>query len=522
MRTLPILLALMACQTTRVQNVASTASAQDPSVDAHQDEAALEGFALAPYVLELDHQGFTVCWVTAEPSSSTLRVDGMEQSFVLGDGELRRFHRVVASDLHSDSHYHYRIGEVYDARVRTSSAEGHFRVASFGHVAGTEEPGEAPIEPLVQALDAYGVDLTLVCGDITYASGFRDFARYFFRPFERILGTHVVAVAPGNHDAGFPMHVRPETPADEVDQRIGFDYTVFRKLFPYTYGHANEGGYHTFVRDHVRFIALSYCTDVKGGFARQLQWLGNVLENDHSEFVVVFLGGSSGPPREYDEDALYTLLGEHGVDLALGGDGPGVFQDEVHGVPRFFAGSRRDARRFFMIDFEPWSFTVRQVDVLRGPIGTPVRFETRRTKQLVRELEGGEVVERNKAARHLFAEIDVACDAFDGIEIDFEWPTQRSTALQVLWTPDGNERADLGGDAYFFRSRLLRLKEPGTYHFRMRMPKRHPLTDEPYVLHDLMLKIATPEGQPPVDLASMIRSVRLVRDADRTTTEEDR
>jgi hypothetical protein len=518
MRLIPILMVLVACQPDAVPaGTATTSSSVAPL-----EGAALGGFQLAPYLLELDHQGFTVCWVTAEPSPTTLLVDGMSTSRVVGDGQPRRFHRATASDLQSDSNYRYRIGAIFEGLVRTGSTNGHFRVASFGHVAGTTEPGEAPIEPQVHALRQYGVDLTLVSGDITYATGFRDFARYFFRPFQDELATHVVAVAPGNHDAGFPMHVRPETPQGEIDQRIGFDYTVFRKLFPYTFGHPTEGGYSTFTRDHVRFIALSYCTDVKGGFERQLAWLEDVLRNDESEFVVVFLGGASGPPREYDEDALYTLLAKYDVDLALGGDGPGVFQDEVHGVPRFFAGSRRDVRRFFMIDFEPWSFSVRQVDVRSGPIGKPVRFETQRPKQVVRELDGGEVVVRNKAARHMFSEIDVASDAFDGIEIDFEWTGARSTALQVLWTPDGNERADLGGDAYFFRSRLLRVKESGTYHFRLHMPERHPQTDESYVLHDLMLKIATPEGLEPVDLASMIRSVRLVRDTAPTTPEEDR
>jgi len=263
LRTIPILLALVACQPDSV-------TVDPSSVESQHDGSALAGFTLAPYVLELDHQGFTVCWVTAAPSPSTLLVDGVGFTQVMGDGDLRRFHRVTASDLQPDSHYQYRIGEVYSALVRTSSTDGHFRVASFGHVAGTKAPGEAPIEPLVRALGTYGIDLTLVSGDITYATGFRDFARYFFRPFESVMSTHVVAVAPGNHDAGFPMHIRPEIPEDEVDQRIGFDYTSFRQLFPYTFGHPTEGSYNTFVRDHVRFIALSYCTDVKGGFARQL------------------------------------------------------------------------------------------------------------------------------------------------------------------------------------------------------------------------------------------------------------
>ena len=58
---------------------------------------------------------------------------------------------------------------------------------------------------------------------------------------------------------------------------------------------STEGGYYTFTRDHVRFVALSYCSDVKGGFGRQLEWLDGVLAED--AMVWLHTMGRSGSSR---------------------------------------------------------------------------------------------------------------------------------------------------------------------------------------------------------------------------------
>jgi hypothetical protein len=512
----PLLLALFGAGRAPVEPVPFERAAGLAAPEAHPDEDALDGFRLAPYVLHLDHASFTLCWVSATPTPSRVVVATLAGERAYGDGAPRRFHRVVVDGLTPDTDHSYRIGGVYSAVVRTSAGDGRFRVASFGHVAGTEDTKEAPIEPLVDALSVYDADLTLVCGDITYFTGYRDFARHYFRRFERYLATRPSMVAPGNHDAGFPMHVPEGVPPDEVGRHIGFTYEVFRRLFPHDYGDPAEGAYYTFTRDHVRFVALSYCSDVMGGFGRQLGWLDRVLEADTSEFRIVFLGGASGPPREFDEATLFQVLAKHDVDLVLGGDGPGVFRDEVNGVPRHFAGSRNGTRRFHRIDFEPWAFTVQVVDVARGPLGEPERFESKRSKRVVRELAADDatVVERPNAARVLYRGLALPSDAFDGVEIEFDWPLERRTALQVLWAPEGVKRTEYGGDGYYFRARLCRLREPGRHTFRLRFPDRHPRTDEPFVLHDLMLKVQTPGGQEPVDLASMVRAVRFVADAE--------
>ena len=457
------------------------------------------GLNVAPYVLDLDEDSATLCWVSAAPMASTVQVTGPQRVRHFGDRAHRRFHRVELTGLQPGTDYRYSVADIHQAVLSTPTDDRHFRFAAFGHVAGTQSPREYPVEALPNALDDFGAAFGLCCGDITYYTSVPGFAEAFFGPFQDYLATRPVHVAPGNHDGGFP-------------QQRGFDYTAFRTMFPHDYGNADEGAYHTFTRAHVRFIALSYCPDRKDGFVRQLSWLESVLEADESEFVVVFFGGANPPQVGYDEDALFGVLAKHEVDAVFCHDGSGVFQTEVQGIPRFHIGtSGTGVRSFHLIDASPYELRVRLADTTRRMQGHLWSIPSQRTKSVVRTVENGARIDRPTCARLHFRGVSTPRTEFDGVCIKIDWPHERTGVLQVLWTPEEGPDLERKGDGAYYRCRLLRMGTPGTHEFLVSLPRDEPLTGKTYTVKDLVLRIDNAPNSEPVEIETLVQELSLVR-----------
>jgi hypothetical protein len=459
----------------------------------------VEGLSTAPYVLDLGCDHATLCWVTAAEAPTRLELTGPRGTRARGDGASRRFHRVALTDLAPGTHYRYAVGGVHEATFRTLDDREAFRFAVFGHAAGTETLREYPTGPLAAALDDFDVDFALCTGDITYYTSVEGFARHFLHAFRRFLARAPIFVAPGNHDGGFP-------------QRAGFDYTALRTVFPRDYSAPDELASYTFVHQHVRFVALTYCPDRQGAFDRQLDWLRAVLTANTTEFTVVFFGGANPPARGYDEDALNALLAEHGVDAVFRHDGSGVYQRTLEGVPHFHIGtSGAGVRQFHLVDVRPYELRVRQADTRRTFRDDVWVLGTQRPKTVTRTVEGGTREDRPGAARLVHTGLDEPSDGFDGVRVTLDWPHEQQGVLQVLWAPTGVRNALGRGDGALNRCRLLRMDAPGEHTFLVDLPAVDPLTGEPYVLEHLVLRIDTPPGMEPVPIEALVRAVSLVR-----------
>jgi hypothetical protein len=460
------------------------------------------GLYVAPYVLDLDVDSATLCWVTGVPTASTVKLTGPHRVRQFGDRSYRRFHKVQLTGLEPGVGYRYSVADIHQAVLTTPKDDPYFRFAAFAHIGGTESPREYPIEALPGALHDLGAEFGLCCGDITYYTSAPDMAEAFHGTLQDFIKTRPVYVAPGNHDGGFP-------------QQRGFDYTALRTLFPHDYGSADEGAYYTFTRAHVRFIGLSYSPDRKGGFGRQLEWLQTVLAANESEFLVVFFGGANPPQVGYDEDALFAMLAEHEVDAVFCHDGSGVYQTVTQGIPRFHIGtSGTGIRQFHLIDVSPYELRIRLADAARKMKSDLWSIPTKRTKSVVRKVEGGERIDRPTCARLHYRGVSTPRSEFDGIRVKIDWPYDRLGVLQILWTPESGPDLERKGDGAYYRCRLIRIRTPGTYEVLVSLPRVEPLTGQPYTVKDIVLRIDKDPKEPnsePVEIQNLVQELSLVR-----------
>ena len=307
----------------------------------------LSGETIAPYFVELHETEATICWVSSEPSLGSVVVHGPHGTKTYSQiGEASRFHHVALSDLQPGTPYRYEVGNNHRARFETVGSQSAFRVAVFGHTGGTDEPREYPTQLLADHLAALRPDVTLCTGDIAYHSSIAGFRDTFFRPFSRFLEERPIYVAASNHDCGWPW-------------LYGIDYDNVRRLFPHNYG-SSKGAYYHFDHKNTRFFAVSYVQST-AEFQQQVKWLTDALDASTAEFNIVYMGGQA--TTYYDKDYFFKTISSHPVDLVIGGDGGGKFQENHHGVPFFFIGDSVDKHHaFYWLSVKDYRFSVRILD----------------------------------------------------------------------------------------------------------------------------------------------------------------
>jgi hypothetical protein len=383
------------------------------------------------------------------------------------------------TDLEPGTSYRYTVcvgeREVWNGRLRTADETDELRLAVFGHTAGSETDGTFPVQLLASTIADLQVDLALCTGDVTLYATPEGFARKWFGLFGEYLASRPIHVAPGNHDAGWPM-------------LYGVDFSAFRAMFPHEYG-TERGGSYSVDHKHVKLVAFSYVAQGPEAFAEELAWLGRELDASRAEFNLVFLGGAQ--EGYYDAELLFRTLSEHPVDLVLGGDGQGFRQEQRHGVDFFFAGTLgSSAPPYYLLEFQPYAFHVRGFDTRGQSIFRGRTFVSRRAKRTVTDvLQAAGTVEWPAPNEVECKGLEVERSRFDGLRVVLDWEHE-DTELWVRWAPVFEP--GLSGERTY-RERKLVL-EGSRREYLIRMPELDPLRLESYSLAEVRLR-AGPERE---------------------------
>jgi len=152
------------------------------------------------------------------------------------------------------------------------------KVAIIGDNGTGKTPQYEVGEVMAKARQVFPFELVLMLGDNLYGGQSpTDFVDKFELPYKPLL------------DAGVTFHAT----LGNHDDRKQIDYAPFN---------LGPTGYHTFVRQHVRFVSL----DSTGIDAAQLRWLERVLAETREDWLVC-----------YFHYPLYSNAGRHGSDVEL-------------------------------------------------------------------------------------------------------------------------------------------------------------------------------------------------------------
>lgn len=372
---------------------------------------------IKPYVLMLGADHATLCWMTRHSCIGQVRLHDYDTETVHTEtAPAGHMHRVAIRGLTPGTTYRYEIGRNHQGTFTTADTLPEFEVAVFGHPGGTDRPLEYPTEMLQGRLMAISPDFALCTGDITLNATMRGMRDTFLRRFDTFLASRPIYVSPSNHEGRFN----------------GNDYEVFRALFPYDYGLASGGSY-WFDYKQARFFALSYKLRTPELFREHVSWLADAIDHSPQEFNIVFLGGQD--ESYYDKDMLFETLASRPVELVLGGDGGGTFQQQPHGVDFFFSGDGdTGAYPFYYLRFHAHHFDVQLHYSDASRRSQSFRsFYSKKQRTVLRQLAPC----RTESPAHQlnFVKIGEPSTAIDGLHLTIDWPHDEDVELQMVMKP---------------------------------------------------------------------------------------
>lgn len=423
---------------------------------------------IQPYILKLNSNSATICWVTSEKVKGELILSSYSKKRTLTEKVKTYYHRIDIDNLTPHTRYKYEIGNIFEGVFTTASDDDYFQIAVFGHPAGTEVSNHYPVEFQAHTIFGLSPDFALCTGDITYYPTIPEYARHYFHRFEKFLASRPIYVSPGNHDASWPM-------------LYGIKYKPFRTLFPYEYA-SKKGAYYSFVYKNTKFIALSYVL-YKKEFKKMINWLLEEIDSSRSEFNIVYMGGAQ--EGHYDKQLLFDSLSGHRVALVFGGDGSSVYQENISDINYFFAGTRGPhPHEFYYLEFEKYRFKVKLFDSRGLRKDGYWIFNSNRRKKIVKPLLD-KIDSPNNVHKPLeasFEAINCKSDQFDGLRLVINWPFDFTGRFRVRWAPESDKPLIGQGN---FRPQAFLLRDKGKNEFTIPFPSSNPLTSEPYTLDEI-------------------------------------
>ncbi|MCP3916253.1 MAG: metallophosphoesterase family protein [bacterium] len=424
---------------------------------------------VAPYLIDISPSSATVCWVTREELAGELVLASVAGEATHTEPEARRFHRIELTGLEPGQDYGYSIGGVYAGRFRTTREDRPLRVAIFGHTGGTEVANKYPTTLLASRIDELDPDFAICTGDLCYFTSHQSFADLFFERFARFLARKPIYVAPGNHEAGFPL-------------AYGYSYGQFRDLFPREYPDVDP--YFSTVHGNAKFVFLAYTAHSRPGFARQLEWLKNELDQSTSEFNIVCLGGAQDPIF-FDRKAFMSTLVESRVDIVFAGDGSGNYQADNQGIQWFFSGTNGTRpHTFYDLEVLPYELRVRLYDASGIKQIKHWSFPTTRPKRVVANLTETGRPDAKKASTLFYPDAAASSNTFDGVRVVVHNSHDRRVPILLRWAPSDATRR--GADR-FFREQPVWMAPGEITTFLYPLPATNPITGKAWLLDDLQL-----------------------------------
>jgi hypothetical protein len=449
-------------------NAASTlkpiAPSPTPAPAAQRPPALPVHESIPPYVLELGADYVTLCWLTEQELVGSVRLFSYsEKSDHQEETPPSCYHRVAIKGLSPATTYRYEIGLNYHGSFRTADSSPTFEVAVFGHPGGTEAPLEYPTELLSGRLLDIDPEIVLCTGDIALNATPRSIRETFFSRFGRFMASKPIYVCPSNHEGKFN----------------GYDYTEFRKLFPYNFG-PETGGSHWFDYKNARFFALTYKLKTPELFREHVEWLCQAIDASTQEFNIVYLGGQE--PKYYDKEFLFQSLSKRPVELVLGGDGGGVWQEQNHGIDFYFSGDGAMRQYpFYYLRFFEHHFNV-QTQYTEGAGQNYRSFYSKRPHRVVQDLAS----KRVESEPHLlvFDDIDIKTSIAGGLRFDIDWHFDADVELEMRY--GSKERKD----ETKVQAHLVKKNTKSTVLIHVPLTPSEDAAGQPFVLNRLSLSLA--------------------------------
>ncbi|MFT4515243.1 MAG: hypothetical protein ACI89X_002625 [Planctomycetota bacterium] len=420
--------------------------------------------SIPPYVLELGANHATLCWLTEkELVGSVCLFSYSEKSDHQEDTAPSRYHRVAIKGLAPATTYRYEIGLNYRGSFRTADSSPTFEVAVFGHPGGTEAPLEYPTELLAGRLLDIDPEIVLCTGDIALSASPRSIRETFFNRFGRFMASKPIYVCPSNHEG----------------KHNGRDYSEFRKLFPYEFGPAT-GGSHWFDYKNARFFALTYKLNTPELFREHVEWLCQAIDASDQEFNIVYLGGQE--PKYYDKDFLFRSLSKRPVELVIGGDGGGVWQQQHHGIDFYFSGDGSMRQYpFYYLRFFEHHFNV-QTQYTDGAGKNYRSFYSKRPRRIVQDL----AAKQAETEPHIvhFKSLGIDTKIAGGVSFEIDWHFDEDVELEMTWASEN--RRGLAK----VQSHLVRKNTKTTVLIHVPLTRPEDAAGEPYTLDQLVLTLA--------------------------------
>ena len=217
-------------------------------------------------------------------------------------------------------------------------------------------------------------------------------------------------------------------------------------------------------------------------FREHVAWLADAIDQSDQEFNIVFLGGQE--PKYYDKDMLFETLASRPVELVLGGDGGGVWQQKVHGVDFYFSGDG-DLRAypFYYLRFYEHHFNVQThyADASRKSVSYG-SFYSKKPRRVLQQL-----ARRQQASPEWklhYAGIGAPSTEVDGLHLTIDWDNDIDVELQLL----------VKGEKAGFMKEQCHLVKAGTKtDVLIDIPAMHPSESPgtPYVVDELVVQLAS-------------------------------
>lgn len=287
-----------------------------------------------PYLQQASENSIIIRWRTDRTTDSLVNIgtrpDNLDIS--VNDGNRTREHRVLLTDLQSDTQYYYSIGNSSkilksgnDLFFRTSPRTGQSkstRIWVIGDSGTANEDAEDVYRAYQTTTGNQYTDLWLMLGDNAYENGTdRDYQRAVFDFYPELLQQTPLWPTIGNHDGHS---------ADSGNQS-GPYFDIFSLPTNAEAGGVRSGteAYYSFDYGNIHFVVLdSYETD-RSSYGNMMVWLESDLQATNSDWIIAFwhhppyTKGSHDSDWEQEhiemrENAL-PILDSYGVDLVLNG-----------------------------------------------------------------------------------------------------------------------------------------------------------------------------------------------------------